>query len=133
MYAYVVNFPACDKSTRKLAKYSSMYQISNNVLLTSVVFLLIDFMVLWRLGFLGWLEPFYSLHYYPFNVASSSSPSFNSLMMSSPPTSSPWTYTCGYVGQLENFLRPCRMSSSDKISKVENSTSVSENVQRSQC
>lgn len=28
--------------------------------------------------------------------------------MSSPPTSSPFTYSCGYVGQLENVFNPCR-------------------------
>ena len=63
--------------------------------------------------------------YCPFKVEMSSSPSFSSLIMSSPPISSPFTQTCGYVGQLENFLRPCRMSSSEKMSKVENSTPVS--------
>lgn len=28
--------------------------------------------------------------------------------MSSPPTSSPFTYSCGYVGQLEKVFSPCR-------------------------
>ena len=32
--------------------------------------------------------------------------SLRSFMMSSPPTSLPSAYSCGYVGQLENFLRP---------------------------
>mmetsp|Transcript_20529 Transcript_20529/g.44451 ORF Transcript_20529/g.44451 Transcript_20529/m.44451 type:complete len:213 (-) Transcript_20529:229-867(-) len=44
--------------------------------------------------------------------------SFISLRISRPPTSSPLAYNCGYVGQLECFLRPCRTSSSDKISKL---------------
>ncbi len=29
------------------------------------------------------------------------------LTMSRPPISSPLTYSCGYVGQLENVLSPC--------------------------
>lgn len=40
------------------------------------------------------------------------------LMMSSPPISSPLTYTCGYVGQLEYVFSPCRTSSSDRMSKL---------------
>jgi len=37
--------------------------------------------------------------------------------MSNPPTSSPLMYSCGYVGQLENFFKPCRTSSSSSMSK----------------
>mmetsp|Transcript_24229 Transcript_24229/g.60341 ORF Transcript_24229/g.60341 Transcript_24229/m.60341 type:complete len:297 (+) Transcript_24229:263-1153(+) len=36
----------------------------------------------------------------------------------------PRTYSCGYVGQLENFFNPARMSSSSRISKVSYSMSL---------
>ena len=46
-------------------------------------------------------------------------------MMSSPPTSLPSPYSCGYVGQLEYFFRPCRTSSSDRMSNVSKRTCAS--------
>mmetsp|Transcript_11500 Transcript_11500/g.16425 ORF Transcript_11500/g.16425 Transcript_11500/m.16425 type:complete len:203 (-) Transcript_11500:205-813(-) len=50
--------------------------------------------------------------------ASCSSPSAaSSFRISNPPISSPFEYTCGYVGHFEYSLRPCRTSSSPKISK----------------
>src|SRR5579864_8075584 len=36
--------------------------------------------------------------------------SYISVMMSEPPINSPFTYSCGMVGQLENCLMPSRMS-----------------------
>jgi hypothetical protein len=40
-----------------------------------------------------------------------------SLTISKPPTNSPETYSCGKVGQSENFFKPERTLSSVKISK----------------
>ena len=37
--------------------------------------------------------------------------------ISSPPTSSPFVYNCGKVGQSEKILRPCRTSSSARMLK----------------
>lgn len=64
----------------------------------------------------------------PLSAAPSSPAASISLIMSSPPTSSPATYTWGYVGQSENFLRPCRTSSSVRMSKVSYSSLKRERI-----
>lgn len=42
--------------------------------------------------------------------------------MSSPPIRLPWEYNCGYVGQSENFLRPC-LTCYDNQEEFANATS----------
>lgn len=47
-----------------------------------------------------------------------------SRMTSQPPSSSPLTYSWGYVGHCEYSFKPCRTSSSVRMSKVSNETPI---------
>src|SRR5690606_19597478 len=56
-------------------------------------------------------------HYF-LNIACSSPDSYISFMMSEPPMNSPFTYSCGTVGQFEKSLMPWRTSGSSSTLTV---------------
>jgi len=60
----------------------------------------------------------------PMSSVFSSPDSAISITMSQPPISSPFTYSCGYVGQLLYVFSPCLTSSSWRISNVSYGTPV---------